>query len=138
MERLRARTSRLGPIRIGPGVISHFAGLTGELLEVRAEFAPEKAARIAFTVRGIPIVYDAALQEILINNHAAAAPLIDGRQSVAIYIDRTTLEVFASGGLTYVPVPVIADPKDLSLALSVQGGTTDFAILEAHRLRSIW
>ena len=105
----------------------------GELLEVRAEFAP---GDVTFTVRGATIRYDAAKQEIVVNGHRAPAPLVGGKQRLCIYVDRTALEVFASDGLTYVPLPFVPKPEDQSIA--VNAGATKVHALEAHTLKSIW
>ena len=103
------------------------------MLEVRAEFEP---GDVTFTVRGATISYDAAKQEIVVNDHRAPAPLVDGKQRLIIYVDRTVLEVFASDGLTYVPLPFTPKPEDQSVAINA--GATKFHALEAHTLKSIW
>ena len=105
----------------------------GELLELRAEFEPGAAAEVAFTVRGTKIVYDAKEQEIVVNNHRAPAPLRNGKQRLTVYADRTALEVFASDGLTYVPMPLISKAEERSVAVAVKGGAG--AIQRAGSLR---
>jgi fructan beta-fructosidase len=102
----------------------------GELLELRAEFAGD----VTFTIRGATISYDAAKQEIVVNNHRAPAPLVYGKQRLIIYVDRTALEVFASDGLTYVPLPFTPKPEDLSVAIT-DGRCQS---LESHQLSSTW
>lgn len=124
------RITRRGP--------NPFSAFRAELVEVWAEFSPGNAERIGFTVRGNPVVYDARCQEIISNHHAAAAPLWHGREDLAIYVDRTTVEVFASRGMTYVPVPLILEANNLSLEVPVEGGSAEFSHLEAYRLNSIW
>ena len=104
----------------------------GELLEVRAELAGDAT----FTVRGATIGYDAAKQELIVNDHRAPAPLVAGKQRLIIFVDRTALEVFASDGLTYVPLPFTPKPEDQSVA--VLAGATNITALEAHTLKSIW
>jgi len=51
-----------------------------------------------------------------------------------IYVDRIVLKVFASDGLTYVPLPFTPKPEDLSVA--VTDGQCES--LEAYQLSSIW
>ena len=53
----------------------------GELLEVRAEFAGD----VTFTVRGATISYDAAKQEIVVNDHRAPRA-VGGRQATPHYL----------------------------------------------------
>ena len=57
------------------------------------------------------------------------------RGYVVVYVDRTALEVFASDGLTYVPLPFTPKPEDQSI--SVNAGTAKISPLEAHQLKSI-
>ena len=45
---------------------------------IRAEFTPNGATTVAFTVRGVPIIYDAKKQELSVAGHRAPAPLRDG------------------------------------------------------------
>jgi sucrose-6-phosphate hydrolase SacC (GH32 family) len=102
----------------------------GELLEVRAEFD----ADVTFTIRGATISYNAAKHEIVVNDRRAPAPLVDGKQRLIVYVDRTVLEVFASDGLTYVPMPFTPKPEDQSVA--VTGGKV--RSLEVYKLKSCW
>jgi sucrose-6-phosphate hydrolase SacC (GH32 family) len=55
-----------------------------------------------------------------------------------IYCDRTALEIFASDGLTYVPMPFAPNAADLSLGVRVQGGGARFETLEVWELKSAW
>ena len=96
LEALRTKSHRLGPLTLAEGEANPLARAGGELLELRAEFEPGSAAEVAFTVRGVPIVYDAKAQEIAVDNHRAPAPLCNGRQRLIVYVDRTAMEVFAS------------------------------------------
>jgi hypothetical protein len=64
--------------------------------------------------------------------------LRDGKQNVTIYCDRTALEVFASDGLAYVPMPFQPKPDDLTLGVSVKGAAMKFTTLRIHELKSAW
>ncbi|MCX6898276.1 MAG: glycoside hydrolase family 32 protein [Verrucomicrobia bacterium] len=138
LETLHAKSHRLGARTLKEGDVNPFAAVNGELLEVRADFTPAADTTVTFNVRGVEITYDAAKQEFIVNKHRAPAPLRNGRQRLIIYADRTAFEVFASDGLTYVPMPVIPKTEDQSLALSIKGGAAQFTTLEAHELRSAW
>jgi sucrose-6-phosphate hydrolase SacC (GH32 family) len=138
LEKLRAKSHRLGARTLKEGDENPLAGISGELLEVRAEFEPATGSTVTFNIRGVEIAYDAAKQELVVNNHRAPAPLRDGKQRLVIYADRTAFEVFASDGLTYVPMPVIPKAEDRLLGLAVKGGGAKFSVLEAHALRSAW
>lgn len=138
LESLRANSHAMGAVTLHEGDANPLAAINGELFEIHAEFAPGDAREVALNVRGVPVVWDAARQEIAVNGHRAPAPLRDGKQRLTIYVDRTSLEVFASDGLTYVPMPLNLKPEDKSLALTVHGGTVSFSRLDVHALRSAW
>ena len=138
LEALRAQSQRLGSLSLAPDTKNPLAKVQGELLEVRAVLKPGQATHVAFSIRGVPVVYDVKQQELVVAQHRAPAPLHDGSLDLIIYCDRTGLEVFASRGLCYVPMPVQPKPEDRSLSLEVQGGTVAFKNLEAHELQSAW
>ena len=89
-------------------------------------------------IRGAAIIYDAKKQEIVVNQHRARAPLQDGKQRLAVFVDRTALEVFASGGLTYVPMPFVPKTEDQSVAVSVHGGKAKMMSFQVYKLKSCW
>jgi sucrose-6-phosphate hydrolase SacC (GH32 family) len=138
LETLRATSHRFDGASLAPGGANPLAGVRAELVELRAAFDPGDAAEVAFSVRGAAIVYDVKKQELVVNQHRAPAPLRGGRQRLAIYCDRTGLEVFASDGLTYVPMPFQPKAGDLSLTVEAKGGSAKFDTLEVHELKSAW
>lgn len=139
LESLRAKSRVLGKVTVGAeGDANPLAPIRAELVEARASFTPGGAESVTFTVRGIPVVYDVKKQEVIVNGHHAPAPLIGGKQDLIIYADRTGLEVFASGGRTFVPIPVNLKPEDTSVSVAARGGSVVFDQLEVHELRSAW
>jgi sucrose-6-phosphate hydrolase SacC (GH32 family) len=64
--------------------------------------------------------------------------LRDGKQQLIIYCDRTGLEVFASDGLTYVPMPFQPKPEDRKLDVQATGGGVRFTALRVYELKSAW
>ncbi len=137
-EALRARSHRLGGSTLAPGSADPLAGVTAELVELRADIEPAAADEIVLTVRGGTIAYDVKAQELVVNGHRAPAPLRDGRLRVAVFCDRTGLEVFAADGLCYVPFPFQPQPDDRGLGLEARGGAARINSLDVHELRSAW
>jgi sucrose-6-phosphate hydrolase SacC (GH32 family) len=135
---LRAKTHRFGPVTLQPDTANPLAGVKAELVEMRAEFEPGDASEVAFTVRGATIVYDAKKQELTVNGHRAPAPLRDGKQHLIIFCDRTGLEVFASDGLTYVPMPFQPKADNLALGVQAKGGSAKMNTLTVHELKAAW
>ena len=138
LESLREDTLKLGAFELKPGIDAP-SGRKGQLLDVRADFEPGEASEVTLDVRGVKIVYDVKAQELIVNGHHAAAPLAkDGHQRVKVLTDRNSFEVFASDGLCYVPMPVIAKAEETSVTMSATGGTAKVSSLEVSGLKSIW
>ncbi len=138
LESLRTRSHRLAVKALKAGDPNPLAADGGELIELRAEFEPGDATEVVFNVRGATLVCDLKKQELVVNGHRVPAPLRSGRQQLIVYCDRTGLEVFASGGLTYVPMPFFPKPGDRGLGVESKGGTVRFDALEVHQLGSAW
>jgi len=137
IESLRAKSVHAGPVELREGSPNPLAAVHGELLEIRADFTPGADSVTTFKVRGIDVSYDAAKQELTMDGKQPA-PLRNGKQNLIILVDRTNLTVWASDGLLYAPVPIIAKPENLSVEVSVKGGPVKFTTLDAFELKSIW
>lgn len=139
LESLRSEIHSLGTLSLAEGSANPLAALRGELLEIRAEFEPGTANEVAFNVRGIPVVYDATRSEIVVAGTRAPAPLQEGgKQQLTIYLDRTGIEVYASDGLTFVPLQINVKPEEKSLSVLVKGGMAKFHRLNIYELKSAW
>jgi len=138
LEALRQKTHSLGPLTLAPGDKNPLAGVSAELVEIRAELEPGQAEQVVFNVRGGTVAYDAKTGHLVVNGHRAPAPLRDGRVRLAIYCDRTGIEAFAADGLCYVPQPFQPQPENRSFLLEVQGGAVKIPRLEVYELKSIW
>lgn len=138
LQTLRETSHAPGPLSLKPGDANPLAHVKADLIELRAVLLPGTANEIVFTLRGAKIIYDAGRQEIIVEGHRAPAPMRDGKVDMIVYVDRIGVEAFADGGMSFVPVPRNADPKDQSLSIEARGGTANLASLEVHELRSIW
>ncbi len=138
LEALRSQSHHIGAMALKPGDAIPLAAVKAELLELRAEFEPGDAKEVLFNIRGATIAYDSQKQELAVNGHRAPAPLRDGKQRLTIYCDRTGIEVFASDGLCYIPMPFIPKAEDLALSVSATGGAVKISALDVYELRSAW
>jgi hypothetical protein len=84
------------------------------------------------------ISYDAKKQELSVAGHRAPAPLRHGKQRITIFCDRTGVEVFASDGLCYVPMPFNMNPESVRRSVETRSGAAKINSLEVHELRSAW
>ncbi len=135
LQALRSKSFKLGSIEMRSGSVNPLSKIKAELVELRAEF--EDSADVTFTIRGAQISYLSKTDEIVVNGHKAPAPSLGGRQDLIVYCDRTGLEVFTSGGLTYVPMPFTPRAEDRDLSVEVDG-VVRFTGLQVHQLRSAW
>jgi len=137
LQTLRMKSHQVPAFTLNAGDPDPLKGRQGELIELRITFNPSSDAQVSLKIRGATIEWHAGTQELSVNGHRAHAPLLDGRQNLTIYSDRNGLEVFASGGLTYVPMPFIARPDDLTLQMNTTG-SINVSSLEVHELNSAW
>lgn len=135
---LRGESHEFPELTVGPGGANPLDSVKAELVEIQTTFEPGEASEVTFNVRGAAIVYDALKQEISVNNHRAPAPLRNGKQSLTIYCDRTSLEVFASDGLTYMPMPYQPKAEDRSLGISAKRAAAKIQSLQVYELKSAW
>jgi sucrose-6-phosphate hydrolase SacC (GH32 family) len=138
LETLRTETHRFDAMSLKPGHQNPLDAVRAELVEVRAEFEPGDASEVVFNIRDAMVIYDPKKQELSVADHRAPAPLRDGKQRLTIYCDRTGLEVFASDGLTYMPMPFNTQPDRRRLFLEARGGAANITALRVHELRSAW
>ncbi|MFD0894198.1 glycoside hydrolase family 32 protein [Luteolibacter ambystomatis] len=112
----------------------------GGLHEVRVEFEPTTAGNVILRIGGSTITYDVKARQFIVHGQRANAPLIAGRQRLTIYCDRTGIEIFASDGQCYMPVPVNigSDPQPSEISVESDGGDAIFHALQVHELRSAW
>ena len=108
---------------------------TQGFMKLIAEFEPGADSELKFNVNGVPIIYSAAKQELTVHGHRAPAPLRDGKQKLVIITDRTTIEVFASEGLTYVPMPVVWKEEARGADVSLSGAPLKSSSFGAVELR---
>ena len=138
LQSLRAQSHNLGSLMLQPDSANPLADVKAGLVELRAAFEPDAAGEVVFNVRGAILRYDAQQQELYVNKLRVPAPMHDGRQELTVYCDRTSLEIFASGGLTYVPLPFQPKADDLNLGVQVKGGAAKFSSLQVYELKSAW
>jgi sucrose-6-phosphate hydrolase SacC (GH32 family) len=114
------------------------SGIKAELALLDVVFEPGKATDVSFNVRGAIIQYDVKRQDLLVNGYRTFAPMKNGKLHLAIYCDRTGLEIFASEGLSYIPMPFQPKAGEQSFGMTVKGGQVKIESLVVKRLESAW
>jgi sucrose-6-phosphate hydrolase SacC (GH32 family) len=111
--------------------------VTGDLLDVTAEFEPGAAA-VGFRVRGLTVGYDPQRRELSCGDRKAPLPpAADGRVRLRLLVDRTSVEVFAADGLVYMPMSAPRKGGDAGCGVYVKGEAKVRA-MDVHELRPAW
>ncbi len=110
-------------------------GVPGDLFDVRAEVDVGTAAEVGFTVGGEPVTYSVK-DQTLTGLGTAPLPLTDGRLSLRLLVDRTSIETFADGGRVSLSGCFL--PKTTGLTAFARGGTAHVRSLVVTELKSAW
>lgn len=113
-------------------------GIAGELFDIQVEFVPGDAAEFGFIIRGIPVVYDVNAQQIACMDCKAPLKTQNGKISLRILVDRTSIEIFGNNGRIYMPIGAIPPDENKSLGIFSKGGTARAGSLVINELRSVW
>jgi len=113
-------------------------GITGDLFHIRAEFEVGSAEEVGFTIRTVPVIYDAGKKELACKGRRAPLAPEEGTIRLEILVDRTSIEVFGNRGRIYMPVGVIPPDEERSLAVFAKRGTAKVKSLQVYRLKSAW
>lgn len=138
LESLRTRTHQFGSFELSPGASNPLDKLASELVEIQVEYEPGKADEVVFNVRDVMVIYYPKRQELSVAGQNAPAPLRNGKQRLTIFCDRIGVEVFASDGLTYMPVPYNTKQENTKLYFETRGGPAKVNSLVVHELKSAW
>ena len=132
-------------------------GVAGRALELIAEFEPREAQSAGLYVREgdgerTVVGYDAAAESVFVDRTAAGDPVhedfpardaasltpTDGRVQMRVFVDRSSVEVFANDGLRVLTHCVFPKPTSDGVSLFATGGPARLVRLDAWSLRSIW
>lgn len=138
LEALRAASYPVSARRLKEGDANPLANIQAGPVEIRTSIEPGKAKEVVLDIHGLPVTYDVAKQELIIDGVHAPAPLTKGKLDLIIYADRIGVEVFTADGLLFMPVNVNIDADNRSLGLSVKGGSAMLRSMMVYELKSIW
>ncbi len=130
-----------GTPQLLPGAANPFAGVEIDHAEVRIGGIVTAGTTVVLDVRGTPVTWNADTQELTVGPVKTKAPLAKGRLDLHVIVDRSTIEVFTSGGLVYVPLAVLPAAGNKTLSLKVEGAAGAGAQLDlalARLLQPVW
>lgn len=160
LQSLRVEPQQWRDVVISPGT-NLLDGVSGELLEIRAEFAIAQtvdADRLGFRIRTnqagdeyTTVGYTLKSQTLFVDRtrsgqeafdsefpavHMAELEPIDGVVRLHILVDRSSIEVFANDGLVTMTDLIFPDSSSIELELFVDGGEVRANSLEVFELRA--
>jgi len=159
LQQLRENHVRLEGRPLSPGTTSlGQEGISGRTLELSAAFEPENAETVGLHVRAgneeqTVVGYDARSDSVFVDrtesgmvdfhNAFAArneAPLAlqNGRVRLRLFVDRSSVEVFANDGARVLTHRIFPDTSSNGVSLFATGGTARLIRLDAWSLRSAW
>jgi len=112
--------------------------ISGELFDIRAECLVADADALTFTIRGVEVTYSAKDRELACLDKRAPLAPDAGKIRLQFLVDRTSIEIFANDGRVYMPMGIVLDDMNRSLAIHARGGAAQIASLEINELRSAW
>lgn len=110
----------------------------GDLFDVRLEIEPANATEVGLSIRGTPIQYNVKEQTLTCLGSSAPVKLVDGRLSLQVLVDRTSIEIFAADGRVNMAFCFLPPADNQNVTVYAQGGAAKvlkFAVIE---LQSIW
>jgi fructan beta-fructosidase len=133
--RTTSRNIKLQPIPPGENPL---AAIHGELFDLAAEITVGRAAKIVFTLRGVPVTYDVKGRELSCSDKQALLRPQGGKIRLRMLVDRTSIDIFGNDGRLYMPMGVAIDANNTSLELRAEGGDAFINTLDVSELKSIW
>ncbi|MFT3784801.1 MAG: glycoside hydrolase family 32 protein [Tepidisphaeraceae bacterium] len=137
IESLHDRAFELKDTQLQPGD-NPLAELKGDLFHIKLVLRPNEAKVVGLKIRGQRIAYDVASHKLSALGEAHIE-LQDGRLTLEVLVDRTTIETFANGGVRafsscFLPTDADASP----LTLFTEGAPATIESLSVWTLKSTW
>jgi fructan beta-fructosidase len=137
IAKLRQREHTWANVDLKPGD-NPFAGLTGELFDIHAEFELGDSKVFGIRVRGEPVQYDVAAKTLSCRGKSAALSPKNGRIKLQILVDRTSVEVFGNDGRVVLASCFLPPDENTSLDMYAQEGNVKVISANVYPLKSIW
>lgn len=137
LKKLRGREHRHADVALGAEPVK-LDGVEGDLLDIEAVLELGEADAVGIDVRGHRIEYSAAARELTALGSKAPLEPEDGRITLRILVDRTSIEVFANAGRVQMANLFLPDDDKRDLAVYATGGPAKAPSVAVWELRSIW
>jgi levanbiose-producing levanase len=155
---LRATTTTRAGLPVGPDSADPLDGIRAVAYEIEAEITLGTATEVGLRLREkddqhTTVGYDVRAGLLFVDRTASGlsdftqyfkgrttAPMspVDGRVTLRVFVDSSSVEAFGAGGRAAVTSLVFPDPDAQGMSFYVKGGTAHVESLKVHRLRSAY
>jgi sucrose-6-phosphate hydrolase SacC (GH32 family) len=105
--------------------------------DIEAEASIQRTGWVNFKVNGVSIRYDAGTQTLTGLDKSAPLALTSDQLRLRILVDRASVEIFAQGGLVYMPLFTLPRAESKEMIFSSSSDAT-FESLKVWPVRSVW
>jgi len=133
IAKLRRKTHAAGGAELATDSPKAVA-VSGELFEIRAEFAVGQAKVVGLDIGGNRVTYDVAKNKL---NGADMKP-VEGTVSMQVIVDRPMIEICGNDGAVYITSGRGKRGDVSAVTAFAEGGAAKLLGLEVHELNSIW
>jgi sucrose-6-phosphate hydrolase SacC (GH32 family) len=133
ISKLRKKTDTLSA-QLLPDGVSRSLSVSGKLFDIRATFKVGNADKVAISMDGATIIYDAKSRTL---NDNPLEP-VDGKISIQALIDNSIMEIVGNDGRIFITEPHTYQGTVNEIKITANGGDADLIKFEAHELNSIW
>ncbi len=137
IELLHGKVYKWADASIKPGE-NLLAGVSSDLLDIRAEVEMGPASTVEFALRGASVSYDATKKTLTSLSASAPMEMTTGRIKLRILLDRTSIEVFGNDGLVPMTSCFLPKPADQTIQLNATGGEAKLISMTVYELKSAW
>ena len=133
IAKLRKTTHTVGSADLAPDAPKTVA-TSGELFEIRAEFAVGQAKAVGLDIGGNRVTFDVASSKL---NGADMKP-VAGKVTMQVIVDRPMIEICGNDGAVYITSGRGKRGDVSAIKAFGEGGSAKLLDLKVHELNSIW
>ncbi len=123
------------PVRPGENLLKE---ISGDLFDIQLQADLAGAKEFGLKCRGEPITYSAEKRTLTCLGRDAPVEAANGRLTLRILVDRTSIEVFADDGKVAMSSCFLPNPANTGLELFSDGGNPRIISMTVHTLKSAW
>lgn len=157
VQKLRHQTQLWEEVTVSPDQ-NLLSDMQGDTYEIECELEIGNASGIGFKLRKSDheetvVAYDVTTQSLYIDRcvsgekafhesfgckHEVPLQLVNGRLKLHLFVDQSSLEVFANDGEIAITDQIFPDPSSKGMEIYVRGGSAKVISLSLHSLNSIY